>query len=51
QRLKRVGRAARVELEQLLGRKVYLELFVKTREGWQDREEVRRLIDWRQGSV
>ena len=50
-RLKRVGRAARVELEQLLGRKVYLELFVKTREGWQDREEVRRLIDWRQGSV
>ena len=45
--LKRIGRAAREELEELLGTKVFLELFVKTREDWRQQEGVERLIDWR----
>lgn len=34
--LKRVGQGARVQLERLLDRKVYLQLWVKVREGWSD---------------
>ncbi len=34
--LKRVGEKARHDIEQFLGRKVYLELFVKVRENWRD---------------
>lgn len=42
--LKQVGRAAREELEKLLDRPVYLELFVTVKEKWRDREnELRRL--------
>ena len=48
-RLKKIGQAARAELEALLGRRVYLELLVKTREDWRDRDGVERLIDWRHG--
>ena len=36
ERLKRVGRAARLELNRLLGRRVHLELWVKVREDWAD---------------
>lgn len=36
ERLKRVGRAARLELNELLGRRVHLELWVKVREDWVD---------------
>jgi GTP-binding protein Era len=36
--LKHVGRAARVELVEMLGRRVHLELWVKVREGWADSE-------------
>lgn len=36
--LKRLGRAAREEIEDFLGRPVYLELFVKTRTDWRDRD-------------
>ncbi|HCE00855.1 MAG TPA: GTPase Era [Armatimonadetes bacterium] len=32
--IKTIGTKARQEIEELLGRKVYLELFVKVREGW-----------------
>lgn len=32
--IKTIGTRARQEIEELLGRKVYLELFVKVREGW-----------------
>jgi GTP-binding protein Era len=35
-KLKGIGKAAREELEALLGIKIYLELFVKVREGWRD---------------
>ena len=36
ERLKRGGRAARLELNRLLGRRVHLELWVKVREDWAD---------------
>jgi GTP-binding protein Era len=32
--LKQIGQAARLEIEQLLGRKVFLELWVKVAEEW-----------------
>ena len=38
ERLKDVGTRARVELEAMLGKKVYLELFVKTIKNWKDKE-------------
>ena len=37
-RLKEVGAAARAEIEKLLGRHIYLGLFVKVREHWRDDE-------------
>jgi GTP-binding protein Era len=37
--LKRIGSEARVELEKLMGGKVFLELWVKVRSGWADNEE------------
>lgn len=36
--LKRLGRAAREEIEAFLGRDVYLQLYVKTRTDWRNRE-------------
>jgi len=36
--LKRIGQAARLELEELLGEKVYLELWVKIRSKWSEDE-------------
>lgn len=42
--LKRVGRAARIELSELMGGRVHLELWVKVREHWSDSErELHRL--------
>ena len=42
--LKRVGRAARLELKEQLGRPVHLELWVKVKENWADSErELQRL--------
>ncbi|MFQ5666454.1 MAG: GTPase Era [Candidatus Binatia bacterium] len=37
-RIKEIGRAARLELEAMLGRRIYLELFVRVQEGWSRRE-------------
>ena len=37
-RLKRIGTEARVELERLMGAKVFLQLWVKVRSGWADNE-------------
>jgi GTP-binding protein Era len=31
-----VGRAARLEMEKMFGRKIFLQLWVKVREGWSD---------------
>lgn len=36
-RIKEIGRAARVELEEMLGRRVYIELFVRVQEDWTKR--------------
>ena len=43
-RLKQIGQAARLQLERLFGRKVFLELFVKVAKGWtNDPERLREL--------
>ncbi|MCL6565355.1 MAG: GTPase Era [Acidobacteriia bacterium] len=47
QMLKRIGTLAREELEWLLGRKVFLELYVKVQPNWRDRPEIVRQLDWR----
>ncbi len=41
-KLKGVGKASRIEIEDLLGRKVFLSLFVKVKEGWRDSERTIR---------
>lgn len=43
-KLKGVGKAARIEIEELLGCKVFLSLFVKVKEGWRDSE--RTIRNW-----
>ena len=45
--LKRIGTLARMDIEKLLGRKVYLELFVKVRERWRDNPRFLDELDWR----
>lgn len=43
-KLKGVGKAARLEIEELIGGKVFLSLFVKVKEGWRDSE--RTIRNW-----
>ncbi len=38
--LKSVGKGARIEMQNLFGRKVFLRLWVKVREGWGDNERM-----------
>jgi GTP-binding protein Era len=45
--LKKIGTAARQELEELLGVKVFLELHVKVRRDWRDNPALVRQLDWR----
>lgn len=45
--LKRVGTEARVELEGLLGRKIFLTLFVKVQPGWRENASFLKELDWR----
>jgi GTP-binding protein Era len=45
--LKKVGTAARLQIERLLNTKVYLELFVKVRPGWRDSRDFVQEMDWR----
>ena len=47
QRLKEMGTAARLELEALLGKKVFLELFVKVKPGWRQSAAFVEELDWR----
>lgn len=42
EKLKRVGRAAREDMEQFLGKKVFLQLFVKVSENWRDNDRLLR---------
>jgi GTP-binding protein Era len=43
--LKRIGTAARLDIERLYDRKVYLELFVKVSEGWRERAQFLNELD------
>lgn len=45
--LKKIGSAARFEIERRLGTKVFLELFVKVRAGWRNSREFVEGLDWR----
>jgi GTP-binding protein Era len=47
QMLKRIGTAARLGTERMLGKKVFLELFVKVRPGWRDSSDFVEGLDWR----
>ncbi len=46
QRLKQIGKLAREELELITGRKVYLELWVKVKEGWRRRPDLVRMFGY-----
>ncbi len=45
--LKKIGTAARLQIQGLLNTKVFLELFVKVRAGWRDSREFVQETDWR----
>jgi GTP-binding protein Era len=45
--IKKIGTQARMELERLLGTKIYLELFVKVQPGWRDNPSIVGQLDWR----
>lgn len=45
--LKAIGTSARQEIETLIGKKVFLELFVKVRAEWRDSAQFLDSIDWR----
>jgi GTP-binding protein Era len=44
--LKKIGTEARLELEELLGTKIFLGLYVKVLEDWRDRPALVRQLDW-----
>lgn len=44
--LRRIGETARADIETLLGRQVNLQLWIKVREGWRDREGDLRLLGY-----
>jgi GTP-binding protein Era len=46
-RLKEIGTQARIDAETLLGKKMFLQLFVKVSEKWREREEFLNQLDWR----
>ncbi|HET9364254.1 MAG TPA: KH domain-containing protein, partial [Candidatus Angelobacter sp.] len=47
EKLKQMGTSARMELERRLGKKVYLELFVKVKAGWRQSAAFVEELDWR----
>jgi len=47
QMLKKIGTAARLQIEKMLEQKVFLELFVKVRENWRGSPEFVEELDWR----
>ena len=44
--LKKIGTAARKELETILGAKIFLELYVKVQKNWRENPQVVRQLDW-----
>jgi GTP-binding protein Era len=47
QMLKKIGTAARMQIERMLGTKVFLELYVKAEPGWRDSRRFVEELDWR----
>jgi GTP-binding protein Era len=47
QMLKKIGTAARLEIERMLGTKVFLELFVKVSPNWRESRGFVEELDWR----
>jgi len=45
--LKKIGTAARLQIERMLGSKVFLELYVKVEPGWRDSRRFVEELDWR----
>jgi GTP-binding protein Era len=45
--LKKIGTAARMQIERMLGTKVFLELYVKVQPGWRDSRAFVEELDWR----
>ncbi len=45
--LKKIGTAARMQIQRLLNTKIFLELFIKVRPGWRDSRQFVEDIDWR----
>ena len=51
QMLKKIGTQARLDIEKLVGTKVFLELFVKVQPGWRVSQQFVAELDWRKGRV
>jgi GTP-binding protein Era len=47
QMLKKIGTGARLQIERMLGTKVFLELYVKAHPGWRDSRTFIEELDWR----
>jgi len=47
QMLKKIGTAARIQIERMVGTKVYLELYVKVEAGWRESRRFIDELDWR----
>ena len=47
QMLKKIGTSARLDIEKMVGHKVFLELFVKVQPGWRDSRQFVEELDWR----
>jgi GTP-binding protein Era len=47
QMLKKIGTHARLDIEKLVGTKVFLELFVKVQPGWRESRQFVEELDWR----
>ena len=47
QMLKKIGTADRLDIEKMVGTKVFLELFVKIKAGWRDSRSFVEELDWR----
>ena len=45
--LKKIGTEARMEMERLFGRKIFLEMFVKVKPGWRGDPRFLNAVDWR----
>jgi len=45
--LKKIGTSARLQMERMLGTKVFLELYVKAEPGWRDSRRFIDELDWR----